>query len=109
MSQHTQYEYDRNYHRSNQQYPGGSHFRGKVYTARDYLLPVSMLIMGIAVLAATILSAYLGVFDRRNLRDSLPGVSPVFSSVSLRTGESSETLKLLTELRVPMNPNIPAE
>ncbi len=97
MNQNRRYEQDRNYHRSGYDYSGS---RKPQYTARDYIFPVVMLVMGLTVLVGTIISACAGVFDRRDLRDSLPGVSALFVSDTVHMADATEAASLLKEWQI---------
>lgn len=95
-----QYERNRDYHR-----PGPYDTRRAVssrpaYSSGDYLFPVLLLCLGVAVLAGTIVCASLGVFGRSDARRGLPGIAAVFASSSVGAAEPSDTERLLREWQI---------
>ena len=99
MSNRDRYKQNRDYHRYDRRGSIGSS-AGRVYTAKDYILPVAMLVLGVVVLTATIICAQAGIFGRKSSRDSLPGVAPGLAASFLRTPEPDEDAGMLIDWKI---------
>ncbi len=83
--------------RSGGYYPPPSRGRAR---RKDVLTPFTVMIIGVVVLAGTIICAALGVFDSSPAMSGLPGAAPGYASAALRKGEPSRTVQLYREQRI---------
>lgn len=97
MNNRRQYQQDRDSYRSRACYYSGS---GRQYTARDYVLPVVMLAVGLAVLAGTIICAGMGMFSSDGGRGRLLASAPSLAAEAMHMMDAAEASELIREQQV---------